>query len=111
MKNKINLLDLTKNVFEKHFNDKVFSINNHCLRIAVNENNTFPWHRHKTTDELFIVLEGNLTIEIENGDTINLLPLDSYCIKAGTIHRTTAIGRTVNLCVEADKDDTEFIER
>lgn len=35
---------------------------NHCLRIAVMQCE-YKWHYHKTMDELFIVLEGELKIE------------------------------------------------
>jgi len=94
MKSKINLSNLASHIYEQHFNDKVFSINDHCLRIAVNDNNIFPWHRHNQTDELFIVLEGNLKIEFENGELIDLLPSDSFCVNAGLTHRTIAVGRT-----------------
>ena len=109
MKNKINLKNLTSTILENHFNDKIISVNDHCLRIAVNENNTFPWHRHNRTDELFIVLEGNLRIEFDNGESIDLFPNETYCIESGKIHRTIAIGRTVNLCFEVDNEDTEYI--
>ena len=111
METKINLSDLASRICEQHFNDKVFSVNDHCLRIAVNENAIFPWHRHNQTDELFIVLEGKLKIEFENGDSIDLLPSDSFCVRAGLTHRTIAVGRTVNLCFEADKEDTEYISK
>jgi len=110
MKNKINLVDFGKDILEHHYNDKVVSVNDHCLRIAINKNNTFPWHRHNRTDELFIVLEGNLRIEFENGEFVDLFPNDTYCIKSGIIHRTIAIGRTVNLCFESDEEDTEYID-
>jgi hypothetical protein len=79
------------------FNEQVFQVNDHCLRIAVNADSTYPWHRHVRTDEVFIVLEGCLR------------PFSACRVPAGTIHRTTAIGRTVNLCIEADGDDTEFM--
>ena len=80
MTNKINLVNLGKNILEHHHNEKVVSINDHCLRIAINKNNTFPWHRHNRTDELFIVLEGNLRIEFENGEFIDLFPNETYCV-------------------------------
>ncbi len=110
MTNKIHLFDLAKNILEHHYNDKVVSVNDHCLRIAINKNTTFPWHRHNSTDELFIVLEGNLRIEFENGKFVDLFPNETYCVKSGIIHRTIAIGRTVNLCFESDKEDTEYID-
>ena len=110
MTNKINLIDLGKNILEHHYNDKVVSVNDHCLRIAINKDNTFPWHRHNRTDELFLVLEGNLRIEFGNGEFVDLFPNETYCVKSGIIHRTIAIGRTINLCFESDEEDTEYID-
>lgn len=110
MKNKINLVDFRKDILEHHYNNKVVSVNDHCLRIAINKDNTFPWHRNKRTDELFIVLEGNLRIEFENGEFVDLFPNETYWVKSDIIHRTIAIGRTVNLCFESDKEDTEYID-
>jgi len=109
MKNKINLLDFGKDILDHHYNERVVSVNDHCLRIAVNIDNTFPWHRHNRTDELFIVVEGHLRIEFENGEIVDLFPNETYCVKSGIIHRTMAIGRTVNLCFESDQEDTEYI--
>ena len=91
------------------FNEQVFQVNDHCLRIAVNADSTYPWHRHVRTDEVFIVLEGCLRIEFADGGSVDLRPFWACRVPAGTIHRTTAIGRTVNLCIEADGDDTEFM--
>jgi mannose-6-phosphate isomerase-like protein (cupin superfamily) len=110
MQSKINLIDFGKDILEHHYNDKVVSVNDHCLRIAINKDSTFPWHRHNRTDELFIVLEGNLRIEFENGEFVDLFPNETCCVKSGIIHRTIAIGRTVNLCFESDNEDTEFID-
>ena len=83
MTDKINLVDLEKNILEHHYNDKVVSVNDHCLRIAINKNNTFPWHRHNRTDELFIVLEGNLRIEFENGEFVDLFSKRNILHKIG----------------------------
>lgn len=105
----INLKRYSDDIHLPHFNDKLFSINDHALRIAVNDSNTFDWHYHQHSDELFVVLEGHLIIEFKDQQAISLMPNDSYCIPAGLIHRTIAKGRTVNLCIEADKDDTIFI--
>ncbi|MFN5555070.1 MAG: cupin domain-containing protein [Chryseotalea sp.] len=110
MNRKINLVEFGKDVLEPHYNDKIVSINNHCLRIAINQDNTFPWHRHNRTDELFIVLEGNLRIEFDNGEFVDLFPNEIYCVKSGLIHRTIAVGRTVNLCFEVDNEDTEYLD-
>lgn len=110
METSLDLLRLAGTIAERPHNSKLFRINDHCLRIAVNEDATYPWHRHPNTDELFIVLEGKLRIEFEDGTFTELLPNQTCCIKAGKIHRTIAVGYTVNLCFEADREDTEFID-
>lgn len=57
MDRKTNLLELTKEVAEKHANFLVSEVNDHCMRIAVLEGE-YVWHIHPGSDELFIVLEG-----------------------------------------------------
>ena len=81
----------------------------HCLRIAVMQGE-YKWHYHKTMDELFIVLEGELKIEIKDNETLFLKPGDFIKIPAKTIHKTSAAVRTVNLCFEKNTDDTVFVD-
>jgi mannose-6-phosphate isomerase-like protein (cupin superfamily) len=85
------------------------NINNHCLRIAVMEEE-YRWHYHKNTDELFVVLEGELKIEIKDNDTFFLKPGEFIKIPSKTIHKTSAINRTVNLTFEKNADDTIFVD-
>ena len=70
----------------------------------------YKWHYHNNTDELFIVLEGQLKIEIKDQDTVFLQPGEFIKIPAKTIHKTSAVGRTVNLTFEKNGDDTIFVE-
>jgi mannose-6-phosphate isomerase-like protein (cupin superfamily) len=84
-------------------------INDHCLRMAVMQGE-YRWHYHKHTDELFIVLEGELKIEIKDSDTVFLQPGQFIKIPAQTIHKTSAATRTVNLTFETNADDTVFTD-
>jgi len=70
----------------------------------------YRWHFHENTDELFLVLEGKLMIEIRGQETIFVEPGESVKIPAKAIHKTSAIGRTVNLCFEKNANDTVFVE-
>ncbi|MEB2775395.1 cupin domain-containing protein [Algoriphagus sp. D3-2-R+10] len=85
------------------------TINDHCLRIAI-MNGDYKWHYHENTDELFIVLEGELKIEIKDKDTVNLKAGEFIKIPARTIHKTSTQIRTVNLTFEKDLGDTIFVE-
>jgi mannose-6-phosphate isomerase-like protein (cupin superfamily) len=84
-------------------------VNNHCLRLAVIDRE-YRWHYHTFTDELFIVLEGELKIELEGGKTLRLGPGEFVKIPAKQIHKTSATARTVNLTFERKGGDTVFIE-
>jgi mannose-6-phosphate isomerase-like protein (cupin superfamily) len=96
-------------VSEPYRNQVISQINGSCLRLAV-FNDVFRWHRHPTSDELFLVVEGTLAIDLEDGTELRLGPWQAVTVPAGTIHRTRAIGRTVNLCFEQLGADTVFVD-
>ncbi|PEE36989.1 cupin domain-containing protein [Bacillus cereus] len=106
----VNLIELTKDIQDQHKNFVVSNINSHCLRIAV-FTGEYDWHYHSNSDELFIVLEGELLIDFEDGETAVLKLNDSILIPACTIHRTRALKRTVNLCFEHIEADTIIVEQ
>ncbi len=106
---KMNLLEITKHITENHKNFVVSNVNNHCLRIAV-FTGEYDWHFHSNSDELFMVVEGELLIDFQDRETIALKPNDTLLIPAGTIHRTRALKRTVNLCFEDLEADTVIVE-
>jgi mannose-6-phosphate isomerase-like protein (cupin superfamily) len=91
-------------------NQVISQVNGSCLRLAVLDGQ-YPWHRHPHSDELFLVLEGRLEIELDDGRELALGPLQCAVVPAGAVHRTRGVGRTVNLCVEALAAGTEFVER
>ncbi|MEY9095476.1 cupin domain-containing protein [Paenibacillus sp. RC84] len=104
-----NLLELTRDIQERHVNFAVSDVNSHVLRIAVMTGN-YRWHFHPDSDELFMVLEGELFIDFEDGTTASLKANDTLTIPAGTVHRTRAEVRTVNLCFEAKEAETVFVD-
>ena len=84
-------------------------VNGHCLRLAAFEGE-YRWHHHPHSDELFLVVEGRLEIDLADGRTLALAPWEMVTIPAGVVHRTRAVGRTVNLCVEELAAATEFVD-
>ena len=96
-------------VTEPYRNSVISKVNKSCLRLAV-FNQEYQWHRHPGSDELFIVVEGCLVIDLEDGKVLRLLPWQSVTIPAGMIHRTRAEGRTVNLCFEDLGAETVFVD-
>ena len=100
---------ISEKVDESYDNFVLETINDHCLRMSVMEGE-YKWHYHKNTDELFIVLEGQLKIDIKEQETVILNQGEFITIPAQTIHKTSAVGRTVNLTFEKNGDDTIFVE-
>ncbi len=96
-------------VTEPYRNQVLNRINGSCLRLAVFEG-PYRWHRHPRSDELFIVLEGAMLIELKDGNSMRLGPLQALTVPAGVVHRTSGIGRTVNLCFEELSAETEFLD-
>ena len=84
------------------------NVNDHCVRMAVMQGE-YRWHQHPHSDECFLVLEGELEIDLEAGRTVRLRPGDAFTIPAGTVHRTRSHIRTVNLCVERRNAYTDVI--
>jgi mannose-6-phosphate isomerase-like protein (cupin superfamily) len=96
-------------VTEPYRNMVISRVNDSCLRLAVFEE-VYRWHYHPTSDELFIVVTGCLAIDLEDGRELRLEPWQSVTIPAGVRHRTRAVGRTTNLCVEQLGAETVFVD-
>lgn len=83
-------------------------VNESCLRLSAFEGE-YRWHSHPGSDELFIVVDGQLAIDLADGSTLQLGPWDMVTIPAGIVHRTRALPRAVNLTVEHYDAETIFV--
>ena len=105
---KMNLLLKEKELTGSHSQVILGEVNDHCIRLAVNEKSTFDWHSHQDSDEVLFVLDGELEIRFLNRQPIVLEKLDSILIPKGVVHQTTTEKRTVNICFEKTEDSTVF---
>ena len=105
----INLAAEAKAVTEDYRNQVLSRVNDSCLRLAVFEGK-YRWHVHPASDELFVVLEGAIIIEMQDGSSIRIGPLQAATVPAGVVHRTIGVGRTVNLCFEKIQAQTVFLD-
>jgi mannose-6-phosphate isomerase-like protein (cupin superfamily) len=96
-------------VTERYRNMVVNGVNDHCMRLAVFED-VYGWHYHPTSDEMFVVVSGCLAIDLKDNRELRLDPWQCVTIPAMTIHRTRALGRTVNLCFEKFAAETVFVD-
>jgi mannose-6-phosphate isomerase-like protein (cupin superfamily) len=96
-------------VTESYRNQVLLDVDTHCLRLAVFEGE-YRWHQHPDADELFLVVAGTLEIDLADGHRVELREWQSVVIPAGTVHRTRAVGRTVNVTFEKSGAETVFVE-
>ncbi|HZN89028.1 MAG TPA: cupin domain-containing protein [Thermoleophilaceae bacterium] len=86
---------------EPWFNQTLTAVNDAVVRLGVIEGD-FHWHKHDDTDEFFLVLEGELLLDIEEGETVALQPHQGFTVPRGVVHRTRAPRRTSILMVERE---------
>ncbi|OEZ02515.1 hypothetical protein BIY45_01065 [Stenotrophomonas sp. BIIR7] len=100
---------LQREVTGSYRNQVLLEFNESCIRMAV-FHGEYRWHLHPDSDEVFLVFEGELQIDISSGAGFALGPWQCVTIPAGTVHRTRAVGRTVNLTVEGRSARTVFVD-
>jgi mannose-6-phosphate isomerase-like protein (cupin superfamily) len=89
-------------------NTVLLDVNGDCMRLAVFEGE-YRWHYHPDSDELFLVVAGELQIDFDGGVQMKLGPWQCLVVPAGTVHRTRAIGRTVNVTFEKQQTEVVFL--
>jgi mannose-6-phosphate isomerase-like protein (cupin superfamily) len=98
MKQPVNLADKLA-AFSDLWSPKIVGrFNGHDLMLVKAEG-AFVWHAHADTDDLFLVLKGRLTIELEDG-AVTLGPGDLYVVPKGAQHRPVAEEETHLLVIE-----------
>lgn len=70
-------------------------VNDQYLKVA-RVQGEFPWHTHAAEDELFLVLQGALTIgrSEEDGGPVTLAPGEAFVVPRGVRHNTSATEET-----------------
>jgi mannose-6-phosphate isomerase-like protein (cupin superfamily) len=98
----LSLIDIPAEIaaHEPWFNQTLTTVNDAVVRLGVIEGD-FHWHKHDDQDEFFVVLEGQLLIDLVDRDTVTLDPHQGYTVPKGVVHRTRAPERTAILMVEA----------
>jgi mannose-6-phosphate isomerase-like protein (cupin superfamily) len=85
--------------FAEHWSPKkIAQINDYDVRI-VKVQGEFTWHRHPDTDEFFLVLDGQLTIQMREGDVV-LGPRELFVVPRGVEHCPRADTGTALLLFE-----------
>jgi mannose-6-phosphate isomerase-like protein (cupin superfamily) len=85
---------------EPWFNETLTSVNDAVVRLGVIDGD-FHWHKHDDQDGFFLVLDGELLVDLEGAGTITLGRHQACSVPRGVVHRTRAPRRTTILMVEA----------
>ena len=85
--------------FSEHWSPKtVARLNDYEIKL-VKVQGEFVWHTHEDTDELFLVINGALTIQLRDGN-VNLQPGQLYVVPRGVEHCPIADGEVHAMLIE-----------
>jgi mannose-6-phosphate isomerase-like protein (cupin superfamily) len=80
------------------YNQTLCRVNDCVMRLGVVKGE-YIWHKHDDEDEFFFVVEGALSMDLEDR-TVELAQRQGFCVPKGVRHRPRAAERTVILMVE-----------
>lgn len=75
--------------FDEHWSPRVIAEMNDYQFKLVKIQGEFVWHNHTDTDEVFVVLEGEMTIEFRDG-RVELSAGEMFVVPKGVEHKPTA---------------------
>jgi mannose-6-phosphate isomerase-like protein (cupin superfamily) len=85
--------------FSEHWSPKVVArLNDYEIKV-VKLAGEFVWHSHDETDELFLVVDGNLTIQLRERN-VDLKPGQLFVVPKGVQHCPIADGEVHALLIE-----------
>jgi mannose-6-phosphate isomerase-like protein (cupin superfamily) len=88
-------------LFSEHWSPKVVArLNDYEIKL-VKLKGEFVWHTHEDTDELFLVIEGSLTIQLRDGD-VTLGPGQLFVVPRGVEHCPIAEGDVSVMLIEPE---------
>lgn len=76
----------TYDAIDDYWSPKVLGrVNDQYVKVA-KLSGSLTWHRHDDEDELFMVMKGRLTIEMEDRDAVRLGPGEFFVVPKGVMH-------------------------
>ena len=96
--NKVNLAEKLA-TFSDHWSPRVVADYNGNDIMVVKFQGEFPFHDHPDTDDFFLVIEGEVLLDVED-QTHRLGPGELFVVPAGVTHRPRARGEAKVLLIE-----------
>lgn len=85
--------------FSEHWQPRVVTQYNGNDVMVVKVKGEFIWHQHDDTDDFFLVLKGNLRIELRDRN-VELGPGELFIVPKGVEHRPIAVEEVHLLLIE-----------
>lgn len=96
---KINLAEKLA-LFNTHWDPKVVASYNDNDVMVVKFQGEYPFHKHDNSDDFFLVIEGEVTMDYEGHDSVTFRPGEMVIVPKGIIHRPRAEREAKVLLIE-----------
>ncbi len=98
---KLRLIDVPREVATHvpWFNQTLTTVNDAVVRLGIFLGE-YPWHKHDNEDEFFIVLDGEIFMDVEGSPPVHLRRHQGYTVPKGTVHRPRSPQQSTVLMVE-----------
>ena len=95
----IDIQTLVDQCTDQWYNQTLCQVNESVVRLGI-LHGEYHWHKHDKEDEFFFTLDGNLILDLEDRDSVELHPNQGYVVPKGVVHKTRAPEKTVVLMIE-----------
>ncbi|HEY7980387.1 MAG TPA: cupin domain-containing protein [Candidatus Eremiobacteraceae bacterium] len=85
---------------EPWFNETLTTVNDAVVRLGIFHGD-YPFHKHTDQDEFFLVLEGEIFMDVEGQEPALLKQFQGYTVPKGVVHRPRSPQRSAVLMVES----------
>jgi mannose-6-phosphate isomerase-like protein (cupin superfamily) len=96
---KINLAEKLA-LFATHWDPKVIARYNNNDIMVVKFAGEFPYHKHDDTDDFFLVIEGQVTMDYQASPPVTFGPGEIVIVPKGVVHRPRALTEAKVLLIE-----------
>lgn len=97
--NKVNLAQKLT-MFDTHWDPHVVASYNDNDVMVVKFKGEFPFHKHVSSDDFFLVLEGEVTMDYQDHDPVTFGPGELVVVPQGVVHRPRAANEVKVLLIE-----------
>jgi len=87
-------------LFDTHWDPKVVATYNDNEVMVVKFQGEFDFHMHEDSDDFFLVIDGEVTMDYEEHESVTFGPGEMVIVPAGVVHRPRAAHEAKVLLIE-----------